>query len=123
MQPLLTNGFTSVDNWGHIGGALGGAIFAHYFGPRIYLARRPEGGNVLVDKPILRLPRYIESIPENTANQWDRVTKMLPFRSDQPSRKPWKEYNRQGVSTKNDYRRRRMAPSKSIKPQYDDEQL
>ena len=33
-----------VDNWGHLGGAIGGAAMAYYFGPRLFLAELPGGG-------------------------------------------------------------------------------
>eukprot|EP00550_Attheya_septentrionalis_P003758 CAMPEP_0198282992 /NCGR_PEP_ID=MMETSP1449-20131203/2686_1 /TAXON_ID=420275 /ORGANISM="Attheya septentrionalis, Strain CCMP2084" /LENGTH=319 /DNA_ID=CAMNT_0043979439 /DNA_START=198 /DNA_END=1158 /DNA_ORIENTATION=+ len=41
-----------IDNWGHIGGALGGAAMAYVFGPRIMVAQLPSGQRIMVDKPI-----------------------------------------------------------------------
>ena len=119
-----------VDNWGHIGGAIGGALFAHYFGPRIYLTYAPgaSGGNVLVDKPILRLPRYIESIPENTANAWNRATRKIQFilfgsELGLSRKKPWRNSGGMGTRVRwSDYRRRRLAPNKSIKPKHEEDE-
>lgn len=85
-----------VDNWGHIGGALGGAAMSYYFGPRLYMAGLPNGGRMLVDKPVIRLPRSIESIPEQFFERFDvvksKVTRRMQverFKADLPV-KPWR---------------------------------
>jgi hypothetical protein len=107
-----------VDNWGHLGGAIGGAAMAYYFGPRLYLADLPEGGRVMVDKPIMRLPRSIESIPENVSTRMHRITRRMQvwrYRADLPAR-PWRPKKSRGQSHSE---RRMTTPSKSIKPRQD----
>lgn len=106
-----------VDNWGHIGGAIGGAAMSWYFGPRLYLAELPGGvGRVIVDKPIVRLPSSIESIPTNVSKEVARLTrriKIAGYMADL-SDKPWRSKQKQ---QKVDYRGRQlMAPKRSIKP-------
>ena len=46
----------SIDNWGHVGGALGGAAMSYLFGPKLYLMDFGGGRQAIVDKPIYRLP-------------------------------------------------------------------
>jgi membrane associated rhomboid family serine protease len=107
-----------VDNWGHLGGAIGGAAMAYYFGPRLYLADLPEGGRIVVDKPIMRLPRSIESIPEKVSARIQRITRRMQvwrYRADLPA-KPWRPTQPGGPS---DFQRRMTTPSKSIKPKQD----
>eukprot|EP00548_Thalassiothrix_antarctica_P000573 CAMPEP_0194138300 /NCGR_PEP_ID=MMETSP0152-20130528/8134_1 /TAXON_ID=1049557 /ORGANISM="Thalassiothrix antarctica, Strain L6-D1" /LENGTH=195 /DNA_ID=CAMNT_0038835727 /DNA_START=97 /DNA_END=681 /DNA_ORIENTATION=- len=58
----LTNPMT--DNWAHVGGFLGGAFAANVYGPRLSMRSLPNGSVVVIDKPISRLPRCIEKIPE-----------------------------------------------------------
>ena len=110
------------DNWGHIGGAIGGAAMSWYFGPRLYLAELPGGlGNVIVDKPILRLPPYIESLPAQINKEVARLSrgmKISGYIPDLPD-KPWrsKRNNRQQKQQNIDYRmRQQTAPNQSIKP-------
>jgi len=85
----------------------------YYFGPRLYLAPLPNGGHTIVDRPILRLPRSIESIPEKTS---DRMTRMLRrmqiwrYKADLPD-KPWRP-KENGPSNFE----RRNVPNRSIKP-------
>lgn len=104
-----------VDNWGHLGGAIGGAAMAYYFGPRLYLAELPDGGRTVVDRPILRMPRYIEAMPERISNGLTRLTRRLQiwrFKSVLPD-KPWRP---KGSWNKVNYQRRANAPNRSIKP-------
>lgn len=107
-----------VDNWGHIGGAIGGAAMSWYFGPRLYIAEVPmsEGvGRIIVDKPIVRLPRSIESLPTNVSTATDRMMrrmKVWAHISDLPD-KPWRKNRGKQI----DYRRRKQnTPQRSIKP-------
>jgi membrane associated rhomboid family serine protease len=105
-----------IDNWGHLGGAIGGAAMAYYFGPRLFLAELPNGGTTIVDKPILRLPRSLESIPEKTGKRISRMLRRMQvwkYKADLPE-KPWRS-----KETKPDYRQRMGAPNKSIKPRID----
>ncbi|KAL3902776.1 MAG: hypothetical protein SGILL_010701 [Bacillariaceae sp.] len=123
-QTLLINVFIGavmpmIDNWAHLGGGIGGAVMAYYFGPRLFLAQLPdEGGMVVVDKPILRLPPAIEHIPRNFETGISRMIRRMQiwrFKDDLPG-KPWqpKEIRR------SDYQRRQYMPNKSIKPKIDD---
>lgn len=43
-----------IDNWGHLGGLVGGALFAYLAGPRLIPARGPNGRIVLVDVPLIK---------------------------------------------------------------------
>ena len=43
------------DNWGHLGGMLGGAAAAYWFGPRLYLMDSPQG-RFVIDKVSPLLP-------------------------------------------------------------------
>jgi membrane associated rhomboid family serine protease len=67
----LTN--PMIDNWGHAGGFVGGAVMSYLFGPKLYMARVPAGddsldaggfglGKVVVDRPTvaIRVPQVIE---------------------------------------------------------------
>ena len=107
-----------VDNWGHLGGAIGGAAMAYYFGPRLYLAELPEGGQTIVDRPILRMPRSIEAIPERFSNGIKRATLRLQIwrhKSALPD-KPWRP---KGTWNKVNYHRRSSTPNRSIKPNFE----
>jgi len=109
-----------VDNWGHIGGAIGGAAMSYYFGPRLYYAELPGGiGKVVVDKPIVRLPPSIESIPRKMNEEISRLTRRIQiWQYFTIPDKPWRLKKNQ--QQKIDYRRRQiMTPIKSIKPKLD----
>eukprot|EP00533_Pseudo-nitzschia_delicatissima_P006698 CAMPEP_0116087994 /NCGR_PEP_ID=MMETSP0327-20121206/5644_1 /TAXON_ID=44447 /ORGANISM="Pseudo-nitzschia delicatissima, Strain B596" /LENGTH=393 /DNA_ID=CAMNT_0003579067 /DNA_START=146 /DNA_END=1327 /DNA_ORIENTATION=- len=128
-QTLLINLFMGavnpmVDNWGHIGGAIGGAAMSWYFGPRLYLAELPisevETRRVIVDKPIVRLPSSIENIPKKIGKGVGRATRRIKiwgYVENLPD-KPWRRNRRTGHQGKPiDYRRRQQtAPNRSIKP-------
>jgi len=75
----------SLDNWAHLGGALGGAAVAHIFGPRLYKVNTPDGGRFLVDKPILRTPRFLE----NMGAPFARLAQRLQL-SGSGQDKPWR---------------------------------
>lgn len=98
LQTIMLNiglGFVnpSIDNWGHIGGALGGACIAYYFGPRLYETELPTGARALVDRPILRLPRSIEQIPDHLSNLATRMSKRI--RGGKPGETPpWQQPQR-----------------------------
>ncbi|GKY99398.1 hypothetical protein MPSEU_000894500 [Mayamaea pseudoterrestris] len=98
-----------IDNYGHLGGAMGGAAMSYYFGPRLYYSDMMDGTRLLVDRPIVRLPRHIESIPEVVIKRISRMTRQIHvgrFTMDLPN-KPWRR-TRQTP--------RRWAPNRSIKP-------
>lgn len=49
-----------IDNWGHLGGTLGGMAASYVLGPRLYKMDLPSGnGTVLVNKPLVQLPQHI----------------------------------------------------------------
>lgn len=100
-----------IDQWGHVGGFLGGIAMATAFGPRLYMVGLPNGESALVDKPLLRLPRPIESIPEQIGTRWEKMKRRMQvhhFMSDLPA-KPWR------VNRPQQYRRQ-IAPNRSIRP-------
>lgn len=103
-----------VDNWGHLGGAVGGAAMAYYFGPRLYLTKLPEGGQMIVDRPIIRLPRNIESIPEKVFTRTKRMLRRMQVwrHTGDLSEKPW----RPKTSPRKNYQQRQGSPNRSIKP-------
>lgn len=43
-----------IDNWGHLGGLAGGALFAYLAGPRLLPVRGPNGRTVLADVPLIK---------------------------------------------------------------------
>ena len=66
MNLLLGMTNPMIDNWGHIGGFIGGVGMAYLIGPRLYVARIPTGmdsldsggfgvGKVIIDRPTLML--------------------------------------------------------------------
>lgn len=100
-----------IDNWGHIGGAMGGALMAYYVGPKLFIARLPNGTRMVVDKPTFRLPRVIESIPERIGKNLTRMKRRMQVESEltlhRSKPRPWRrtpERNRQ------DWRRRPIKP-------------
>ena len=100
-----------IDQWGHVGGFLGGIAMASAFGPRLKMVGLPNGSIALIDQPFLRLPRYLESIPEQVENKWQQMTRRMQinhFMSDLPA-KPWR------VRRPQQYRRQ-VAPNRSARP-------
>ena len=55
-----------IDNWGHVGGFVGGVGMAYLIGPRLYVARVPIGGagagRVVIDRPTIafRMPDAVD---------------------------------------------------------------
>jgi len=112
-----------VDNWGHICGALGGAAMAWYFGPRLYIAELPipdvsTTTKVLVDKPIVRLPSSVESLPTKISKGGGRLLRRMKiwgYVADLPD-KPWRR-KKDSQGPRIDYKRRQQTtPKRSIKP-------
>ena len=100
-----------IDQWGHVGGFLGGIAMASAFGPRLKMVGLPNGTSALIDQPLVRLPRYLESIPEQVESKWEQMTRRMQinhFMSDLPA-KPWR------VRRPQQYRRQ-VAPNRSIRP-------
>jgi membrane associated rhomboid family serine protease len=82
----------SIDNWAHIGGGIGGVAMATTFGPKLYLMMLPSGGRIIVDKPAVRLPPVIESIPGKISKRFRRVKRRMQvqrYQSELPA-KPWR---------------------------------
>lgn len=112
-----------VDNWGHIGGAIGGAAMSWYFGPRLYIAELPisdvEVRRVIVDKPILRLPSFVESMPtriNKSISRLTRRTKIFGYVRELSDR-PWRTKRKREQGQNIDYRKRQQTtPNRSIKP-------
>jgi len=77
MNVLFGLASPGIDNWGHIGGALGGALMAYYVGPKLFIAQLPNGSRMIVDKPTFRLPRVIESIPEQIGKHFSRIKRRM----------------------------------------------
>lgn len=97
-----------IDNWAHLGGAVGGAAMAYWFGPRLYLTELPDSGKrVLVDRPVVRLPHMVEQLPERLGKSIESVWQRIPV-LPQRSSKPWRIGNSR--------RYKRYLPTKSIKP-------
>jgi membrane associated rhomboid family serine protease len=82
-QTFITNlayGLLSpaIDNWGHFGGAIGGAAAAYAIGPRLYVSQSMYNGRkILVDKPLVRVPKYVESLPQRIGVQLQRFKRKL----------------------------------------------
>jgi len=114
MQTMMMNiglGFInpSIDNWGHIGGALGGAVMAFYVGPRLYMTDLPGGGRMVVDRPLIRLPRSIERVPDRIGSLAERISRRVRidrYLQDRPT-PPWQQRQQ---------RRKPAVPNRSIKP-------
>jgi membrane associated rhomboid family serine protease len=95
-----------IDNWAHLGGALGGAAMAYYFGPRLYYCDLDNGKRIVVDRPMVRLPKQIESIPANVGKRFAWMTRKMdatwskldgpdkPWRSNGPQPKKYTDSNR-----------------------------
>jgi hypothetical protein len=67
-----------MDNWVFLGGAIGGASMACFFGPRWYACNLPNGMQILIDRPMCRLPQIIESIPECIGEQLNAMKRHIP---------------------------------------------
>jgi Rhomboid family len=106
-----------VDNWSHLGGALGGAATAYLFGPRLMVKETTSNGGgalTIVDNPILRLPRSLEAIPEKIGDRFRFMRRRMQiesFKSELPE-KPWRRNTRQN------FRRRPNVPNKSVRPSF-----
>lgn len=105
-----------VDNWGHVGGAIGGAAMAYYFGPRLYMADLPgDIGQVIVDKPVTRMAPSIESIPHKVNEKISLMTRRMHSININLPHKPWRSKEKQQQNI--DYKRRKYTtPNKSIRP-------
>jgi membrane associated rhomboid family serine protease len=107
-----------IDNWAHLGGALGGAAMAYYFGPRLYVCDDLEAGErLLIDRPMIRLPRVLEAVPEKVGTRMQRIARRMQvtrYKADLPDT-PWR---RKGQGQVPPHRRPfgGDVPNRSIKP-------
>ncbi len=62
------------------------------FGPKLSLLGLPNGGSIIVDKPTLRLPPSIESIPEKMSKQFRRAKLRMQVDryASELTAKPWR---------------------------------
>ena len=135
-QTMLTNVFLGmmipqIDQWGHLGGAIGGGVISYVFGPRLYLSdfsssssddddddtdtmRRPQ--RIVIDRPILCVPEYLELIPKRLdqgitfVTSWCNakiVSRLVPSNAQ-----PWQLNPR----VRSHYHMRQDAPNRSLKP-------
>ena len=129
-QTMITNIFLGlmlpqIDQWGHVGGAIGGGIISYLFGPRLYLSefssiddetdmRRPQ--RVVIDRPIICVPGYLENIPIGIDKSLSHITtwfnvqivnRLLPS-----GVQPWQLNSR----VRSHYYMRLDAPNRSLKP-------
>lgn len=113
-----------VDQWGHVGGAIGGAMVAYAMGPRLYLSQNQQY-NCIVDRPPIRIPSWIETLPQRLVVQpWTRLTRQLQqlpvvAALSRPSNnvdnnKPW----RQPQNQQQRQQHRQNVPNRSIKPRW-----
>ena len=121
MNVLFGLSSPSIDNWAHIGGALGGgepflfssflpsfdficvklftefyfaftAMMAVTFGPKLSVLGLPGGGSIIVDKPTLRLPPSVESLPGTFSKKFRRAKLRMQVDRyiSELSPKPWR---------------------------------
>jgi membrane associated rhomboid family serine protease len=118
MNLLLGYFMPQIDNWAHLGGLVGGGVMAYTFGPRLYLLDVPIGANgetgrIIIDRPICRAPRYLESIPGKVGRQWQSFASSIDTHVTGamfPNGKPWQ------TSQSSFGKRRKRLPTRSIKP-------
>ena len=82
-----------IDNWGHIGGLVGGMSMSYLFGPRLYMMEAQSGGQVLVDKPILKVPHEV-------AEKLDEIPGQIKLVKNQVMRKLRLEWHYLGLPEK-----------------------
>lgn len=110
----------SIDNWAHIGGAIGGVAMATTFGPKLSFMGLPSGGRIIVDKPSVRFPSSIESIPGNISKRLRKGKRRMQvqrYQSELPAR-PWRrdKYQNRWQQRK---RQRRRGGTFDRRPMYD----
>jgi membrane associated rhomboid family serine protease len=73
-----------IDQWAHLGGAIGGATISYLFGPRLYILDTTGAGlsisspsKLVVDRPIARVPKSIELIPKQINDNYTQVSKQI----------------------------------------------
>lgn len=129
-QTMITNIFLGlmlpqIDQWGHVGGAIGGGVISYLFGPRLYLSefssaedetdmQRPQ--RIVIDRPIVCVPYYLEIIPKRIDKSLSDITtwfnaqivnRLLPS-----GVQPWQLNSR----VRSHYYMRQDEPNRSLKP-------
>lgn len=94
-----------IDQWAHAAGAVAGAVMAYATGPNLYLAQNPATGQrEIIDRPLWRAPRAIESLPEKCMQGIGVVRRRVFGWIPSGGNKPWQRQTR------------RYAPNRSLKP-------
>lgn len=101
MSAVIINGIFGainpmIDNWGHIGGAIGGAACAYAFGPKLYNLDTPSGGSIVVDKPRYLMPQALRSLPDKFERRFGRMKRRMRVEQYQSelTAKPWRPKRR-----------------------------
>jgi membrane associated rhomboid family serine protease len=122
---LLGMVLPQIDQWGHLGGLVGGGLMGYLYGPRLYMSEIPVVGDneemkspqrIVIDRPILRTPEYLETIPKSIDRLFHRVegcidthvlNRLLPSEG-----RPWQL----NPHVRSNFYLRQRAPNRSIKP-------
>lgn len=98
----------SIDNWGHLGGMIGGAAIAYWTGPRLFLCNdSPTGRRLFIDRPFIRAPAYFEAAATWCGKNFENLTSRLGGGLSFGNR-PWQTQKRR--------RRRNNGSRDSLKP-------
>jgi membrane associated rhomboid family serine protease len=109
-----------IDNWAHIGGAVGGVFMATTFGPKLSFMGLPSGGRIIVDKPAMRLPNSIESIPGKISKRLRKGRRRMQvqrYQSEMPA-KPWRRNRYHNMWQERTRPKRRRSGTFNRKPMY-----
>lgn len=89
-------------------------MMAETFGPKLMVMGLPNGNRMIVDKPLVRVPHYIERIPDQLSHKFSRVTRRMRMDRYQStlSAKPWRR------SKFRQQQRKRRKTNKPIKPRF-----
>ena len=79
MNVLLGMTNPMIDNWGHVGGFIGGVGMAYLIGPKLYVAKVPlsEGGNIGVGKVLIDRPSVVFRPPDVVEDGMLRINDAL----------------------------------------------
>ena len=95
---------------------------AETFGPKLMVMALPNGNRMIVDKPTVRLPHYIERIPDQLSHKFSRASRRMRMDRYQStlSAKPWRrsKYRQQQQLKQQQQRRKRRKNNKPIKPRF-----
>ena len=84
------------------------------FGPKLSVLGLPGGGRIIVDKPIIRLPAGIESLPGSMSKRFRRARLRMQVDRyvSELSAKPWRR--RQGRRPRRPIRRTNNKPIRPL---------